>query len=250
MSETVGALIPVRMSASRLPGKPLRDVAGRTALERVAARAAACKYVSRVIVATTSEAADDPIAAFAESHGWGVYRGSVMDVLRRLAEAAAAFSLDVVVEVDGDDLLCASEYMDRGVELLRAEGADLVHFEGLPIGATPNILRAAALTRAVELKTYDDTATGFFRFIVESGQFKVVRPMVEEPAHKHASVRMTLDYPQDLEFFTAVYRELDARKDWTFADLVALLNARADLVAVNQGLEKAYQAHFQAGIRG
>jgi spore coat polysaccharide biosynthesis protein SpsF (cytidylyltransferase family) len=155
----------------------------------------------------------------------------------------------VVVEVDGDDLLCASEYMDRGVELLRAENADLVHYQGLPIGATPNILRASALKRAVEIKTIDDTATGFFRVLTESGQFKVLQPQADDPSHLHARVRMTLDYEQDLEFFTAVYRELDGSTGWSFADLVALLKRRPELVEINQGLDELYRAHFAAGIK-
>lgn len=245
----VGALIPVRTGASRLPGKPLRDVAGKTALERVAARAAACRYVAKVVIATTVEPADDELARFAAARGLGVFRGPVDDVLARLAAAAAQHGFDVVVEVDGDDLLCAPEYMDRGIEVLQAEGADLVHFEGLPIGATPNILRGAALTRAVALKDYQDTATGFFRFITESGHFKVVKPRVDDPRHRHDTVRMTLDYPQDLAFFSAVYRELDAMGAWTFSDLIDLLRRRPDLVALNQGLDAAYQAHFQAGLR-
>jgi spore coat polysaccharide biosynthesis protein SpsF (cytidylyltransferase family) len=248
-AHVIGGLIPVRSGASRLPGKPLRDVAGKSALARVAARAAACRYVSRVIVATTVEPADDALAAAATALGLGVYRGPVDDVLRRLAEAAAAHGLDVVVEVDGDDLLCAPEYMDRGVELLEREGADLVHFEGLPIGATPNVLRTSALAHAVAIKDYEDTATGFFRVITESGQFKVLRPRADDPAHLHETVRMTLDYPQDLAFFSAVFAELDQMTQPSFADLIALLRRRPDLVALNQGLDAAYQAHFAAGLR-
>jgi spore coat polysaccharide biosynthesis protein SpsF (cytidylyltransferase family) len=248
-STRVGALIPVRTGASRLPRKPLLDVAGKSALERVAARAAACHHVERVVVATTIAAADDELASFAAGRGLGVFRGPVDDVLARLAAAATENDFDIVVEVDGDDLLCSTEYMDRGVDLLRDRGADLVHFEGLPIGATPNVLRAAALRRAVAMKNYEDTSTGFFRFLTESGQFAVERPRVEQPAHVHATARMTLDYPEDLAFFSAVYRELDAMGTWSFADLVALLHRRPDLVAINQGLDAAYQAHFQAGLR-
>ena len=247
--QKIGALIPVRMSASRLPGKPLRDVAGKTALERVADRARACRYAGSVTIATTIDPADDELARFAADRGLGVYRGSVNDVLRRMTEAAVAEGLDCVVEVDGDDLLCSTEYMDRGVELIEAEGADWVSFGGLPIGATPNILRTAALERAVALKPYDDTATGFFRFLSESGHFAVRKPEVTDPRHRHERVRMTLDYPQDLEFFAAVYRELDALgRPWSFEDLVALLSRKPALVELNQGLENAYKAHFEAGI--
>lgn len=244
----IGAIIPYRMAASRLPGKPLADVAGKTALDRVVDRARACRYVTQVGIATTTEATDDPIAAAAKERGLLVYRGSVNDVLRRFAEAARAFDFELVVEVDGDDLLCSSEYMDRGVEHAQRTGADLVHYKGLPIGATPNILTRAALERAVAEKSSSDTSTGFFRFLTESGRFKVEQPVIHDPAHRHETVRMTLDYPEDLAFFSAVYRELDNKPGWTFADLVVLLHARPDLVAINQGLDAAYQAHFQAGL--
>jgi spore coat polysaccharide biosynthesis protein SpsF len=237
------------MGSSRLPGKPLRDVGGMSALERVAGRAAAARVVEKVVIATTTLTRDDELADFAAARGFGVFRGSEIDVLRRLAEAAVQFQFDVVVEVDGDDLLCATEYMDRGVALLEAEGADLVHYEGLPLGATPNILRTAALTRAVALKTHEDTETGFFKFLVDSGQFKILRPRVEEPAHLHDRVRMTLDYPEDLAFFSAVYQALDAQPGWSFADMVALLRTRPELVEMNQGLDEAYRAHFEAGLK-
>ncbi|HEX7702935.1 MAG TPA: hypothetical protein VF403_19490 [Kofleriaceae bacterium] len=245
----IGAIIPYRMAASRLPGKPLADVSGRPALDRVVDRARACRYVTEVGIATTTEATDDPIVAEAKARGLLVYRGSVNDVLRRFADAARAFDFELVVEVDGDDLLCSTEYMDKGVERALETGADLIHYEGLPIGATPNIVTRAALERAVAEKSNDDTATGFFRYLTESGRFSVDKPVVTDPRHHHPTVRMTLDYPEDLAFFAATYRELDRMPAWTLADLVALFHTRPDLVAINQNLDAAYRAHFQAGLR-
>lgn len=246
---SIGGIIPVRLSASRLPGKAMRDVAGKSALERVASQIRRCARVTKIVVATTIDVADDPLAAFAESLGLDVFRGAVDDVLRRLADAATHSGFDAVVEVDGDDLLCAHEYMYRGLEVLECEDADMVTFAGLPIGATPNVLRTSALVRAVALKNYRDTSTGFFRFLTESGKFKIVKPEVTDPRHKHSTVRMTLDYPQDLEFFSAAWREMDAvGPQWNLADLISMLNRRPDLVALNQGLEAIYAEHFTAGL--
>lgn len=246
---SIGGIIPVRLSATRLPAKAMRDVAGKSALERVASQIRRCARVTKIVVATTIDVADDPLATFAESLGLDVFRGAVDDVLTRLADAATHSGFEAVVEVDGDDLLCAHEYMYRGLEILEREGVDMVTFAGLPIGATPNVLRTSALVRAVAMKDYGDTSTGFFRFLTESGEFKVVRPEITDLRHRHATVRMTLDYPQDLEFFNAVWRELDAfGPDWTLADLVSMLNRRPDIVALNQGLEAIYAEHFTAGL--
>ncbi len=247
--QMTGAVIPYRMAASRLPGKALRDVAGKPALARVADRARAADSVGRVVIATTEGAEDDAIVELADQLGLGVYRGSTEDVLLRITEAAEQFGFDIVVEVDGDDLLCATAYMDAGVKLAMIEGVDMVSFRGLPLGATPSVLRTSALRRAVDTKDYSDTQTGFFRFIRESGLFSVIEPEAMGDAHRHDEVRMTLDYPEDLAFFDAVYTELDALgRDWGLTDVVALLRRRPELVAINSGLEDRYKEHFDAGL--
>ncbi len=238
----------MRSTSSRLPRKPLLDVAGRTALQRVAERAAAAASVGVVVIATTSEASDDALAEHARECGLTVHRGPLHDVLRRLAEAAAAYDLDVVVEVDGDDLLASTEYMDAGVDELLTTGADFVSYRGLPLGATPNIALRSALENAVRWKRYTDTETGIFRFLLESGRFDTRLVEIHEERHRHDSVRMTLDYAEDLAFFRAVYERLDRVPGWTLADLVQMLRDDPGLVALNAGLDEIYRAHFQAGL--
>ena len=61
----VVALIPARFQSSRLPGKPLADVAGRPMIEHVYRRAAAAPSVGAVVVATD----DGRIAAAVEAFG-------------------------------------------------------------------------------------------------------------------------------------------------------------------------------------
>jgi spore coat polysaccharide biosynthesis protein SpsF (cytidylyltransferase family) len=147
--------------------------------------------------------------------------------------------------------LCAPEYMDQGVDYLLENNSDFVSYTGLPLGATPNILRTSALERAVREKPHDDTSTGFFRYLEQSGSFRVDKVAVDEPAHRHATVRMTLDYPEDLAFFRAVFAILDQPgHTGSLTELVALLQARPELVDINQGLDEAYRAHFDAGLRG
>jgi spore coat polysaccharide biosynthesis protein SpsF (cytidylyltransferase family) len=201
------------------------------------------------VIATTTDSSDNRLCDYVRERGWGLYRGSSEDILQRLWAAATASGFDVVVEVDGDDLLCASEYMDLGVEILLAGEFDWVTFQGLPLGVTPNILRTTALAIAVERKSYTDTSSGIFSFLSESGLFRVLKAAIQHPAHQHSSARMTLDYPQDALFFSETYRLLDNNgEEWDLRGVVHLLNSRPDIVALNQGLEGRYWAHFQEGV--
>ncbi len=71
------------MSSSRLPGKVLQDIAGQPMLVRVLERTRRAVTVDDVMVATTTDPADDPIEAMCRERGYLVYRGSMFDVLDR-----------------------------------------------------------------------------------------------------------------------------------------------------------------------
>ena len=98
-------LIPARMASSRLPGKPLADIAGLPMVVRVAQRVADCG-ARQVVVA----ADDTRIAEACQAHGVPVVmtRTDHPSGSDRLAEACVALGLagdDIVVNVQGDEPL-------------------------------------------------------------------------------------------------------------------------------------------------
>jgi 3-deoxy-manno-octulosonate cytidylyltransferase (CMP-KDO synthetase) len=99
----VVAIIPARFASTRFPGKPLADLDGRPMIEHVYRRAAACRMVSRVIVATD----DLRIATTVSGFGGQVRltRGDHRSGTDRLAEVAATIDCDLVVNVQGDEPL-------------------------------------------------------------------------------------------------------------------------------------------------
>ena len=79
----VVAVIQARMGSTRLPGKVMMDLAGEPMMARVVSRTGRARSVDDVVVATTTQDADDPIVRLCEERGWGVFRGSEDDVLDR-----------------------------------------------------------------------------------------------------------------------------------------------------------------------
>ena len=111
-------LIPARYASSRLPGKPLADIAGRPMVVHVAERARA-SGARRVVVATD----DARIADAVRRHGVEsiMTRADHPTGTDRLAEAASLLALDadeIVVNVQGDEPLLDSMLMRRVAELL------------------------------------------------------------------------------------------------------------------------------------
>src|SRR4051794_32557525 len=101
----VNAVVQARMGSSRQPGKVLRDLGGRPVLGWVLRSAAASGALDRILVATTTKPADDPVAELAEQLGADVVRGPEDDVLARFVLAlddSPAEPADAVVRLTAD----------------------------------------------------------------------------------------------------------------------------------------------------
>ena len=114
-NERIIATIEARMTSSRLPGKVLRLIAGMPALEMLIMRLKQSKYLDGICIATTVNAADEPIVALGERLNVLVFRGSEADVLGRVLGAAKYAHADVIVEITSDCPFVDAELIDRGV---------------------------------------------------------------------------------------------------------------------------------------
>ena len=80
------ALIQARMTSTRLPGKTLMEIAGKSLLRHVYDRVRGAERLDDVVVCTSREMSDAPIAAACRADNIPVFRGSETDVLGRLAD--------------------------------------------------------------------------------------------------------------------------------------------------------------------
>jgi len=92
-------------------------------LTRVVNRVRRAKRVHQIVIATTTEPADDVLAAVCEANGWACFRGSQDDVLDRYYRAAIAYHADLIVRITSDCPLIEPEIIDQVVGLLTSEPA-------------------------------------------------------------------------------------------------------------------------------
>lgn len=239
----LATVITARLGSSRLPGKMLADLNGRPVFERVAMRVARARRPELVLLATTQEPEDDELVAVAEGLGLQVFRGSTEDVLVRWRDAAVAVDAELIVNCDGDDVFCDPAHIDRVVETYERTGAEYITCTGLPFGAAPTGFARSGLERVCQRKLEDNTE-GQGRFFEEPGV--VSRAQVQAPPSLSLpEARMTLDYPEDLEFFRAVLSALGpGEENPSLERIVELLRDRPDLVAINAGVQERYWQRF------
>jgi spore coat polysaccharide biosynthesis protein SpsF len=150
-TQPIVAVVQVRMNSSRLPGKAMRIVRGRTLLGHVIDRLRQCKTIDGLWIATSTHPSDDTVAEFAKREGVNFYRGSLDDVAGRLLNAAMAAKAEALVRINADSPLIDPAIVDRAVTLYRRERPDLVSNvlrRTFPKGQSVEVISVSALGRA------------------------------------------------------------------------------------------------------
>jgi 3-deoxy-manno-octulosonate cytidylyltransferase (CMP-KDO synthetase) len=146
------AIIPARYASTRLPGKPLLEIAGRPMILHVLERALSARNITRAIVATDDERILDAVcSAGFEAQMTSKDHASGSD---RLAEVAATLDeTEVIVNLQGDEPLISPRTIERAVdELLKDEDAQVV--------TTSEAIRDAADVLSVDVVKVVTDASG------------------------------------------------------------------------------------------
>lgn len=235
MSRTA-VIVQARLGSSRLPGKILMDLAGKTVLAHVLERCHAIDGVDVVCCAIPESPINDPVAAEAERCGATVYRGSENDVLDRYVQAARMVDAETVLRVTSDcpmidPIVCAN------VLRLRAETeADYAGNNtppSWPHGLDCEAISVAWLERAAKEATETMDREHVSPYIRRNPQVR--KANLEGPGGVALDHRWTLDFPEDLDFMRAMFAVMPKTGDVISVEkTMALLDAHPEIFALNQ----------------
>jgi spore coat polysaccharide biosynthesis protein SpsF (cytidylyltransferase family) len=230
------AVVQARMSSTRLPGKVLAVIGHRPLVLWTVAAARAIPGVDRVVVATTTEAADDPLVELLGAEGVESYRGSVHDVLARTWEAVRPHRPDLVIRATADN-----PFMDPHVvagQLRRCiDGSfDYVGTTGWPLGIAAEVARVGALGDAAREATEPAEREHVMPFIYahpERYRLGTAPPDAPPP-----DARFTVDTAADLRFVRAIAERLGTVETCSIGRLAAILGAEPALATINEGVRQ------------
>jgi spore coat polysaccharide biosynthesis protein SpsF len=216
----VVTIIQARTGSSRLPGKVMLPLGGRTVLARLLERVRASRLAGEVVVATTTNRADDPIATQAARLGVAVVRGHPTDLLDRHYQAARALGPRYVVKIPSDCPLIDPAVIDRvvGWSLAQADSPDYVsnlHPATHPDGNDVEVMAFPALEIAWAEARQDHEREHTTPFLWDQpGRFRLGNVRWETGLDCSRTHRYVLDYPEDYAVIRELDRELSRRDPW------------------------------------
>lgn len=235
-------IIQARMTSTRLPGKVLMDISGSPMLEHQLRRLMNCTKVDEMIVATTANPSDDPIAELADRVGVGCFRGSEHDVLGRFVRASQMTKADVIVRITGDCPLIDPLITDKVINDLVAHSGECDYVSNTiqrtyPRGLDVEAFFSDTLFRVNRLAKSDLAREHVTTFIyVERPDLFLIRSITD---HEDNSVqRWTVDTYADLEFVRKIYADLNLNEYIaSYQQILAYVQARSELGEINSGVK-------------
>lgn len=232
--------ITVRTGSTRLPNKCLLKINGKTTIEHLIQRVKRSKLKDLIVLCTTILPADDILCLIAENNGINFFRGAVEDKLARWLGAAEKYNVDVFVTADGDDLFCEPELIDLAFKQLQGNRGDFIEGEDIPCGAFTYAITVSALKKVCKIKNTEDTEM-MWTYFKDTGLFKCEKLLGVPVFYQRPEIRMTLDYPQDLDFFSKVITELSPiNENFSLRDIINYLDKNPEVVKINQHLQKIF----------
>lgn len=202
------AAIQARMNSTRLPGKPLMMIAGKTMLEHILERVSLAKNVDEVCVSTTDNRLDDKMAEFLSKRNIAYFRGAEEDIAARLSGTADKFGADVIVRIWGDCPLIDPAVIDVAIgEFLSSEADFATNSEppSYPFGMNVEVYKADLL-KDITRKTEDPFLREFpIEYIKKSNNLKMVNTSFERDA---SGIKLTVDYDKDAVLVEKIMKDL------------------------------------------
>lgn len=233
------AILQARMSSTRLPGKVLKPLVGQPMINRQIERIQRAEKLDKLLVATSVESSDDPIAQFCQQSEIECFRGDLNNVLSRYYHGALSVNATTVVRLTADCPVIDPTVIDAIINLHLTEQNDFTSNtkpSTLPDGLDVEIMQFSALQKAYNEATSDFDTEHVTPFITNHREaFKVGCYQNSEDLSHH---RWTVDNREDFELVEFVYNQLYAQNpQFSTDDIYALLEKHPEIYQLNRHLK-------------
>lgn len=242
----LGCIIQARMGSTRLPGKVMMQVDEKNpSLFYTIRQLRSCKFVDKIIIATSTNPEDTIIEKYALELGVEVFRGDPEDVLSRYYHCAKKYSLSIILRTTADCTLIDPSIVDNGITIFLENKYDYV---------TNTFPRTFPDGNETEIFSYEALETAYLNAILPSER-EHVTPYFKNNKEKFrirnfsysedlSHLRWTLDYDVDLKLIRIIISKIK-KNPIHMHDILHLLKEEPSLIEINKD-HKPNEGYFKS----
>ena len=231
------AIVQARMGSSRLPGKVLKKIAGKTAIELLLTRLRRSELIDEIVVATSIKEENDPLCNEVESLGFKCFRGSELDVLDRFYNTSIQEKADIIVRITGDCPIIDHRVLDAVISKFLQSNVDYVSNidpPTFPDGLDVEVFTMASLA-AAHLNAISDFDREHVTPFIRNGNFKKINCYNDANL---SDFRLTLDELEDLSLLTDIFEYFSPNIHFSYLDVVDYLRKNLQKMKLNDNLKR------------
>jgi len=195
------------------------------------------KSADKIILCTSDREEDDVLCNIASNCGIEYFRGSLNDKLVRWRDACKEYEVDFFVNVDGDDLFFDVDLADIVIDQYKNDPCDFIDGHGLYNDVYG--IKTTALNEVCKIK--DSDSTEYIRlYFTETGIFQTRKIKDIPTKYIKGNIRMTLDYPEDFEFFKKVIEGV-LSEQLTFDNILGFIYNNPETSHINFFLDETWK---------
>lgn len=228
--EHTGLIVLARSTSSRLPGKALLDIAGEPVLGFILKRLMLVVDKEHIVVATSDQASDDPIAAYCFQKGISCYRGSLNNVAERFFGAAKTAGWNYAARINGDNVFVDTNLLRKMIQLAESGKYDFIsNVKGrtYPKGMSIEIVRVAYYeARLSDILQSRENSEHVTSYLYENDATTNHCYIMNTEIPEMAGIQLALDTPEDLarsRFIASHFT--DPAKEYNSAEIFNILKS-------------------------
>ena len=207
LNPNINIIVQCRFSSTRLPGKAMYPICGIPLLTFLIRRLknSLQDNTHRIIVATTQNREDNPVAAWAEHENVHVIRGSQEDVLSRYILVLSSHPASINVRVTADNPLTCPEIIKSSVSLLQEKRLDYVQAQGFPHGTGVDVFSTPLLNYLHGHTSEPLDREHINNYILKNTEKFHHGALQASGALSRPDLSMTVDTPDDFKKITCIF---------------------------------------------
>lgn len=237
----VNAIIQARCGSTRFPNKVFTQIDGKPLLWHVVSRLKYAKRIDEVIIATTTNSADDAIAKWCFENNIKCYRGSENDVLNRFYNASIKYPSDVVVRITADDPFKEPAVIDKVVDTYLCGAYDYVtnnYPPTFPEGLDCEVFSSKLLAEMEEKSNDSFEREHVTQYVFRHKDDYVIANVSNEENLSY--LRWTIDTVDDLKMVNVVYEHRDKKDEiLLMEEILEILKKYPEIVKINSNVARS-----------